>query len=190
MKKLFIFISLFVSFSAQAQQAYFKNLVKQLKAHQNDTITADMEFLSGTEKISYRVYKKGAKVRTDFTMNGMTGHTFTDEEKTTFFIPQQKVLMTQKNEGPSPFVIPDAQTFEGCTVGEKKTINSLEYRQINCNQTDQPLDMCISETYYIPVQTNFNGSIIQAKNIRADYFSDAVLIPPKTADEQILTPNF
>ena len=147
MKKLFIFASLLYSFAAQANSSYFENLVRQMQAHQNDPLIADMELQTGNENISYRVYKKGKRVRTDFTMNDVTGYTFTDDHKTTFFIPAQNVLTVQENEGGSPFLIPDAQTFEGCSVGSPIQINGMECRPIKCSNAGEQLDLCISETF-------------------------------------------
>ena len=180
MKKLFLMTTALMVLSTPVlADNYFKTLTQNMKAHQNDPIVADMHIDMDGTAFPYRIIKKGNHMRMDYKMNGMEVSSFMNEDTMTLYMPAQNILNTSKLEGGSPFAIPEPSFFDGCTLGAKTSVNGFSCQEVNCTKTETAVKMCISDEFYIPVQTVFEGGMVEAKRIEKRNFDSKLLTPPK-----------
>ncbi|MBO7332633.1 MAG: hypothetical protein J6U64_03085 [Alphaproteobacteria bacterium] len=186
MKKLFLMTTALMVLSTPVlANDYFKTLTQNMKAHQDDSIVADMHIDMDGMAFPYRIIKKGNNMRMDYKMNGMDVSSFMNEDTMTLYMPAQNILNTSKLEGGNPFTIPDPSFFEGCTVGAKTSVNGFSCQEVNCTKTETAVTMCISDEFYIPVQTVFEGGKVEAKKIEKRNFDSKLLTPPKKVGDTL-----
>lgn len=169
---------------------YFKTLTQNMKAHQNDSIVADMYVSIEGQSFPYRIIKKRNNMRMDYKMNSMDVSSFMQEDKMTLYMPAQNILDTSKLETGNPFVIPDPSFFNGCTLGEKTSVNGFSCQQIDCSKTDALVKVCISDEFYIPVQTIFEGGKVEATRIEKKDFDLKLLTPPQKIGDELSPLDF